>query len=403
MIHPLPFSTPKLHPMINQVTCQIIARKEKRNKQGILPIALQAFVNKQRVVIPLYKYIPEKDWDERQRCVKKSNAEAIYHNADIANAKHNVAAIVTDANMKKIKLTASNFRAKLTQSISNSDFIAFAFDELEKRKPELKHSTYLQHKSSLGKLKRFRQSILFSELEQAVILDYERWLKGNGNKVNTVWAALKIFKTYINLALLRGFEFPSPFKDYEIKKGHSRKVFLTISELHQLLNKYRNGKLPERLSISLLVFLIECFTSLRISDIRQINPSWIEDGELQFMPVKTSATQKTIRFKPSQIAMKLLDDLFSYKKHSSIKADQKINEDLKLIALYAEINKPITTHVGRHTFATTYLTLKGKEQGTVHALQKILGHASIETTMVYVHLIDESINNQLKNFDCEFM
>lgn len=402
MIHPFFKTTPKLHPMINQVTCQIIARKEKRNKAGVLPISLQAFVNKQRVVIPLYKYIPEKDWDERLRCVKKTNPEAIYHNSDIANARHNVAAIVAEANLKKVLLTADKFRAKLTQSISNSDFIQFAFDELEKRKPEIKHSTYLQHKSSLGKLKKFKPVLSFSELEQGTVIDYERWLKSKGNKINTVWAAQKTFKTYINLALVRGFEFPNPFKDYELKKGHTRKVFLTIPELHKLLDKYRNDNLPERLKISLLVFLVECFTSLRISDIRSITESCLIDDELQLIPQKTSGIQKTIRFKPPQIALQLLAELFAYKKNHTIKAEQKINDDLKLIALYAEINKPITTHVGRHTFATTYLSLKGTERGTIHALQKILGHSCLETTMIYVHLIDESINEQLKNFDNEF-
>lgn len=141
---------------------------------------------------------------------------------------------------------------------------------------------------------------------------------------------------------------------------------------------------------------------ITMSNMTQTESS-IVNGELHLMPVKTNQIQKTINFKPPKIALQLLHDLFQLKKLSAIKSEQKINDDLKLIALYAGIDKPLTTHVGRHTFATTYLSLKGVEKGTVQNLQRILGHSSINTTMIYVHLIDESINEQLKNFDSEFI
>lgn len=403
MLHPRTFTTPKLHLMINQVTYKIIARKEKKNKQGILPVCIQAFVNHQRVVIPLSIYVPEKHWNADERCIKNSHPEAIYWNADIANVKHNAASIVTEANFKKVKLTRENFRAKLTQSISNSDFISFAFEEVEKRAGEIKQSTINQQKSALSKLREFKKTIPFSEIEASTVIDYERWLyKVKKNKVNTVWAALKVFKTYVHLAYKRGFDFPNPFKHYEIKRGATRKVFCTIPELHQLLNKYDSKQLPEALQESLLVFLVESFTSIRISDIRKIERSWIISGEISFEPTKTSSTQKRINFELPLIAIRLLEDLFTLKKNKTLKSDQKINDDLKLIAAHTSINKPLTTHVARHTFATTYLTLKGTERGTVEVLQQILGHYSINTTMIYVHLVDERKNEQLKNFDNEF-
>lgn len=402
MLHPNRIITPKRHLMINRVTSKIIARKDKKNKNGIVPLALQVFVNKQRDVIPLYIYIDEKYWDAKERCVKNSHPEALYYNADIANAKTNVAAIRTMADQKKIKLTKDRFRAQLTQSISNADFVTFAFDEIEKRKGEIKESTRLQHKSSIRKLQKFRKKIPFSEIDKFLVIEYERWLYRKGNTINTVGTALKKLQTYLNLAIDAGYDFPNPFASFKIKKGESRKVFCRIAELHTLLNKYDSRSLSDSLQESLLLFLVESFSSLRISDIKRIDKSWITGKELSYEPVKGSKKQKRITFDLPDIALRLLKDLFVLKATKKLKSDQKVNDDLKLIAVTCGIQKPLTTHAARHTFATLYLSLKGTERGTVQALQIILGHSRIETTMIYVHLVEESVNEQIKNFDNEF-
>lgn len=387
--------------MINKVTYRIIARKEKKTADQTMPICLQAFVNTERVVIPLSMKVPVKYWDAKQRCIKNSCAESLYWNADISTVKINVAAIITEANARKVKLTRETFKAKITNAISNADFIAYAENELEKRE-DLERSTYNQHKSSFKKLKAFRSKILFSEIDEGLLLDYERWLYGKGNNVNTVYGALKNLKTYVNLAILRGFEIKNPFKTTKFKKGQSRKTFLTVPELHTLLNKYDNHEVSKELRESLLVFLTGCFTSLRISDLKNYEPHWLIGKELSFMPLKTSGIQKRISFELSKIALRLSHDLFLLKSKKKLKSEQKINSDLKLIAALCSINKPITTHVARHTFATIYLTLKGTERGTVEVLQQILGHYDITTTMIYVHLLDERKNEQMRNFDNEF-
>lgn len=388
--------------MINRVTYSIIARKDKKNKDGVLPICLQAFVNGQRDVIPLYKYVPLKYWDNRQRRVKDSHPEAVVWNREISNARTNAGVIIMNANEKNLALTKEKFRALLTQCVVNGDFVQFALDELEKRKGELKNGTYKQHKSSIKKLSEFRKEIAFSEIELATVIDYESYLKKKGNSINTVATALKNFQTYIKRAYMRGFDFPDPFKFYKIRKGHGRRIFCTVPELHSLLNKYDSHELPVNLQESLLIFLVESFASMRIGDIKRCKRSWLNDGELTFEPSKTEYIEKWISFRPPAIALRLLEDLFKLKDERKIKEEQKINLDLKVIAALCGVNKSLTTHVARHTFATTYLKLKGKDRGTVQALQKILGHTDISTTMIYVHLVDEEINEQLKNFDNEF-
>lgn len=79
----------------------------------------------------------------------------------------------------------------------------------------------------------------------------------------------------------------------------------------------------------------------------------------------------------------------------NLPTEKTVNIQLKEIAEVAEINKPITSHVGRHSFATLFL-LKG---GDVQTLMKILGHSKIDTTMVYVHIVDQEKKKQMAFMD----
>ena len=57
-----------------------------------------------------------------------------------------------------------------------------------------------------------------------------------------------------------------------------------------------------------------------------------------------------------------------------------------------DIDKNVSTHTARHTFATQYL----EHGGRVEILQKILGHSTISQTMEYVHLIDASVRKSME-------
>jgi site-specific recombinase XerD len=69
----------------------------------------------------------------------------------------------------------------------------------------------------------------------------------------------------------------------------------------------------------------------------------------------------------------------------------------------AGIKKTVSFHVARHTFATTFLRIGG----TVEVLQKLLGHSKLETTMEYIHIMEETLIDQMENFNkikpCNFL
>ncbi|WP_430820523.1 site-specific integrase [Carboxylicivirga caseinilyticus] len=82
-----------------------------------------------------------------------------------------------------------------------------------------------------------------------------------------------------------------------------------------------------------------------------------------------------------------------------INSNQRMNTYLKEIADICEINKDLTMHIARHTFATTVTLANGVPIETV---SKMLGHTSLKTTQIYGKIIDSKISKDMKKLKSMF-
>lgn len=76
-------------------------------------------------------------------------------------------------------------------------------------------------------------------------------------------------------------------------------------------------------------------------------------------------------------------------------SEQQMNIKIKELARDMKIPKDVTNHSGRHTFGTLYI----QKTNDVAGLQKLLGHSKITETMIYVHITDTAITEQMKFFE----
>ncbi|MBK8346985.1 MAG: tyrosine-type recombinase/integrase [Saprospiraceae bacterium] len=76
-----------------------------------------------------------------------------------------------------------------------------------------------------------------------------------------------------------------------------------------------------------------------------------------------------------------------------MKSNQKLNAYLKELADICEITKPMTTHIARHTFATTVLLSNGV---SMEATSKMLGHSSIKTTQIYGKILETRVGSEME-------
>jgi len=153
---------------------------------------------------------------------------------------------------------------------------------------------------------------------------------------------------------------------------------------------FESSYIKDNFKIPLAKFLFSCFTGLRISDNQNMDEESIVDGKLKFNAIKTGKYQ-TIKL--NAVAIKLLEQCPEILTEKL--SDQHLNRILKDICNILGIKKKITFHYARHTFATNFL----RQGGKVEVLQKLLNHSDLKETMIYVHILQEQLDEEIMLLD----
>ena len=395
---------------MNKTTAKFKLRKELKNKAALCPIALQAFINGEKCVIASGFSVKENQWDD-------VNGRVINHpdlsdlNIALQNEMSKATRIFVEYRLANRVLTKKQFYEDFTEYSKRNDFVAFYESQLEKRLLDNKISkgTYKAQKVTLGKLKQFKEKITFNELNTDLVEAFDLWhtrhLKNEiaksgkkqvNNSHNTKAKALSHIRTYMNLAIKKkGVKVENPFSEIKIRETEGSIVFLEVSELAQLHDLFQRLEHDERnYKITVGLFLLSCFTGLRISDVKNIRMLPITNNyELTFQPKKTLRYNKTITIPMNNAAKYFYNWLLGI---GDIDLhDNTINTYLKTISRKAGIKKHLSMHVARHTFATQFIA----NGGNVVYLQQILGHGDMRTTMRYVHIVDSTKREQIFKLD----
>lgn len=342
-------------------------------------------------------------WNEEKGILRGNSNDEKDINLIIATRKALINDIIVKYRLQNKELTESLLLQEYKNPSLRLDFFAFARAEIAERVKtnDLAETTAKQHYSSINKLQKFKCSLMFSEISHNLIENYRRWLKKNHNLPSTVHNAIKIFKTYTNIAIRKGIIAENHFTNVKVNRGTRTRVYLTEAELKHLISIYKNRTLDDYLHTTLRHFLFMCVTGLRFSDIvKSANFSNKINNTLVYIPHKTSRFKReTINLPLTSLALQLIAD--EGRKSGcffDVKVEQVINRQLKEIAKLTGINKNITTHTGRHTFATLFLA----KTKNIVVLQKLLGHSRITETMVYVHLADGETEREMQLFESCF-
>jgi len=188
----------------------------------------------------------------------------------------------------------------------------------------------------------------------------------------------------------------NPFNSADLSQKDVAVVFLTQEELLRIMQK---DMIP-RLSNVREMFLFECFTGLSYADIKALGPEHCDFTARTI--IKPRQKTKT----PSVVYMYDWVETILRKYNCVIPmiSNQRLNGYLKEIATICNIDKPLTTHVARHTYATTILLQEGVDLQTI---SRSLGHSSLQMTTRYAQLQTKAViksgrDNQ-KNMDKYFL
>lgn len=337
-------------------------------------------------------------WDPKNLRIKGNTKEIKDDNLVIEQSLARLNDIAVRYRLLNIHLSAELLKNEWKNPARRIDFYKFFDEVIADRKAELAHNTIKSHKSAIEIFKKYKASLAFSEITPDFIDSLQRWLKTkHGNDTNTIHTKMRILRNYLNVAIRKGIISENPFLKVKLKKASTSRVFLNPDELKVLWDLYDSAALAESKQKILRHFLFMCFTGLRISDLKQLTTSNIMGEMLVFNVKKTKEVKRNMVKVPlnSYAARLISDERSKTKLLFNTISEQKMNKYIKEIVTGAGILKEITNHSGRHTFATCWL----KKTKDLAQLQVLLGHSNIAETMIYVHVDDDMLRGEMKNFD----
>jgi integrase/recombinase XerD len=402
-----------------KVVCRI---SKKSGVTSEAPICIRITKDRKSTYKTLYKIKPEY-WDEKKGLVRKSHPNANELNANISKEK-----LAFEKDVLNIKLAEKSFnidaiRSKINYQIS-TDFFDYAQKYLEGLNKVGNASLYKRYKTVITKFKNFLQieNLPIGNFSQELVLKYEKHLIGTlKNQNNTVTANMKVLSKLVG-DIYREYRLDSidnPFNSYKYKSDETERNHLSSEEIKRI--KSLKIGISNPLYDAKQVFLFECCTGIRISDILTLRWKNLNGECISFNMRKTERnnniplsidaldiinrkadvllrSHRTIP--PNKYIFNILktdiDTMNPIDAYNSISsATAIINRRLKTIANRAKIGKNISTHVGRHTFATNLIT-----QGVdIYVVKELLGHQDLKITQIYAKVVDSKKAEAIKKLN----
>ena len=211
----------------------------------------------------------------------------------------------------------------------------------------------------------------------------------------------EVFAAALNAAVRQDVIATNPIKKMDRgekpKRPESTRTFLTIDEVKKLIET------PARREDAKRAFLFACFCGLRWSDVRDLTWGNIEENNGKYSAnIVMKKTKEPLYLPLNQQALSFLPERGNAGKsqrifetlHDLTVANNVIRQWAKL----AGIEKHLSFHVARHTFATTSLTLGAD----LYTTSKLLGHTNINITQVYAKIVNEKKDEAVALFDKVF-
>lgn len=380
--------------------------KAKINKNNKAPIYVRVTINGEREQFSTGCYIKPELWDhDKQRCKGRDIASKSKNN-ELSSIKKKLEKVYGEACLASDNVSA--------QAVLNY--------YLDKQEEHYIGSVYLKHNdriklligkeyvtASYNRYKREREHLLefmkstyskkdirLNELKETFVEDYTLFLKTvKGHKANHVFKVIQRLKKVVKWSVRNGWLQKDPFAEVKIKQSKVELVYLTEDELLRLERKEIKVK---RLSLIRDLFLFQCYSGLAFRELELLTHKQIlvgSDNELWIICTR----QKTLRpFKVPLLpkAKKLVDKYYEKGRDVvfPVMSNEIYNFYLKALADLCNIDKRLTSHVGRKTFATTITLLNGVPLETVSSM---LGHASVLTTQAsYAQVLDEKISRDMQ-------
>ena len=364
-------------------------RESKKDKDGLAPIEMVIILNTRRCFIQL----PRKEYPEKfkaQTKGKKRTDLTVYLDA----IRTRLNQIATTFLMEGQPLTADALKAYFKTGGYVVYTIENLFDDymhiLSKRVgKDLTQKSYRKYEIARDK---FYQVISpkepVSAITKAVILDYQASMNQYLDYVTTNGYCQRV-KTIVQFGIDNGKIKINPFSGIRLRRGEKSVQFLSEEEVEKIRSTDFHNESLNRVRD---LFVFQAASGLSYTDMAKLVPTDFqitEDGQYYIHDKRN----KTGVFYTAVILEQGVEILKKYHFKLPIIGNHKLNVYLKTIRDLCGIDKPIFSHVARHTYATRCLN-RGIR---LEVVAKLLGHSTTRITQHYAKLLQNNILNEVKD------
>ena len=388
-------------------------KKAKQLKNGEASVAMRITVDSQRVENNIRKSILPNLWDQSKERAKGTSAAAADLNRFIDDSRIRVHQIVTEFQQMGAEINPLIVQQRFygvgqvrKQERTILQVIQEHNDEAKqligKDFVEITWRRYETMKRYLGELIKKKYGVddlPLSDFTGEVIRAYEVYLKTEKDLCqNTLIRYMKALKKITNRCLANDWIQKDPFVGIKFREEPTEPEFLTLEEVDRIYNCNPGSK---RLEVIKDMFLMSAFTGLAFTDVSQLTENHIvtDNDSNKWIRKPRQKTKQMSNIPLLDVPLAIIEKYQGDKKAAKkgvllpIPCNQVMNRYLKEIANICKINKHLTMHTARHTYATLCLS-----QGvSLKNVSKMLGHASVKMTERYARVLDSSIMRDMNS------
>ncbi|MGB3948570.1 MAG: site-specific integrase [Bacteroidia bacterium] len=383
-----------------------------REKKPEYQVYCRIGMDRAKTEFSLYISAKPEDWDHENGRFLPNTKQLAHLNFKLSEMEGKIEEHYQELKYSGMIISAKMIRNKMIgkgPTISATTVLKFVdqfITEISHKTEEYTPPTVQHYKATRDHLIRFFKSVGINDmplksLNRNMLDRFETYLLSTPNdqlgrpmKRNTANRYLIKLKVMMNNALRKELIPKNPFVGFKIKYVITKKVHLTSDEIKLIMNH----SLGENLALMRVrdIFMFSVYTGLRFSDALNLKSQSItlhEDGNY-WITLDQSKTDNPLHIPLLVDAEKIY---LKYLNRPELKgyvlprlSNQKVNLNLKLISELVGIQKKLTHHVARHTFATTIMLEQGID---IKAVSTLLGHTNMKTTEIYAQVTRKQLSD----------
>lgn len=383
-------------------------KKNETRADGTVPVLGRIRIGSSMVQFSAKVNVTEKLWDVKSGRAKGKSKAATNVNAELDNLCVAIHSAYKELQLKSDNVLALDVKNAFQGIATEQDTLVKHYEYLNEKfyknvGVNRSVDTYKRYCVALNHLKKFLhkkykvRDMAFQALNSTFVKSFDLYLRADlGFSNHTIINIMARLHLVIKSAMDNGVIRQDPFIDYEYISQPLVARCLSEKEFNLILKT----PLPkDNMNLVRDVFIFSCMTGLAFSDLRNLTPEHLKQAEDGVWWIHT-ARKKTGT--PCHIPLMELP-LQLIKKYKGISEKgrlfpmlscSKTNINLKKIAKICGIERCLTFHQARHTYASLITLSQGVPMDTV---RELLGHRDWRSTRIYAHLTQEKISNDMVN------